>query len=247
MITLLMALFMVLFSISSVNISKFRTLQQALHAAFSGHILPGGSAVAQPGSQDTSHHDTATTAIQTIVPLTPRVATPTNKRAAQALRARAEQSDFLHLKQLLDAYAMAHGFADQVHTAVEHRGLVVRVLTDKVLFASGQAELLPLGMPLLNEIADLLNVDHRHPILVEGHTDDQPIHSYLFPSNWELSTARATTVVRFLIGRSIARRRLGAAGYADLHPIASNATDAGRARNRRVEIVLQRLFDAPQG
>ena len=66
-----------------------------------------------------------------------------------------------------------------------------------------------------------------------------------FPSNWELSTARATTVVRYLIAHGVNRERLGAAGYADLHPIDSNATAAGRALNRRVEIVLQRLYPVP--
>ena len=93
----------------------------------------------------------------------------------------------------------------------------------------------------------MLNVDRSHPIVVEGHTDNVPISSAQFPSNWELSTARATTVVRFLISRGLDRNRLSASGYADLHPIASNATAAGRELNRRVEIVLQRLNPDLQG
>ncbi|MGZ4266752.1 MAG: OmpA/MotB family protein, partial [Solirubrobacteraceae bacterium] len=84
-----------------------------------------------------------------------------------------------------------------------------------------------------------------HPITVEGHTDNVPISSSQYPSNWELSTDRATTVVRYLIAKGVNRERLGAVGYADLHPIASNATTAGRARNRRVEIVLQRINPVP--
>jgi chemotaxis protein MotB len=88
----------------------------------------------------------------------------------------------------------------------------------------------------------LLNVDHKHPITVEGNTDNQPIQSSLFPSNWELSTDRATTVVRYLIAHGVQDQRLSAAGYADLHPLAANATATGRARNRRVDIVLDRIY-----
>jgi chemotaxis protein MotB len=121
----------------------------------------------------------------------------------------------------------------------------VRVLTDKLLFNSGEANLQPEGDPLLEEVATLLNVDKSHPITVEGNTDNQPIATAQFPSNWELSTARATTVVRFLIAHSVSAGRLAAAGYAALHPVDSNATDAGRSRNRRVDIVLMRLNPVP--
>jgi chemotaxis protein MotB len=157
----------------------------------------------------------------------------------------AEQDNFVKLKQKLDAYAKAHGFGNKVQTVIERRGLVVRVLTDNLLFDSGSATLQPGADQLLNEVAQLLNLDPTHPITVEGHTDNQPIATAQFPSNWELSTARATNVVRFLISRGVNRYRLGAVGYADLHPIASNATAAGRAHNRRVEIVLMRLNPVP--
>jgi chemotaxis protein MotB len=153
-----------------------------------------------------------------------------------------EQTSFQHLKQELDAYARAHGFAKQVQTLIDRQGLIVRVLTDKLLFASGQARLEAVGDPLLVEVAHLLNVDQKHQITVEGNTDNVPIASSQFPSNWELSTARATTVVRYLIAHGVAAGRLGAAGYAALHPLAPNTTAAGRARNRRVDIVLQRLY-----
>ena len=72
---------------------------------------------------------------------------------------------------------------------------------------------------------------------MEGNTDNVPIASSQFPSNWELSTARATTIVRYLIAHGVAAQRLGAAGYADLHPVATNKTAAGRSLNRRVDIV----------
>src|SRR5947209_7066416 len=248
MITLLMALFMVLFSISSVNISKFKTLQESLKAAFSGSVLPGGKSLLQSGSQSTKAHSPATSEVPSIVPLTPNVPKPgdisrsdLSKITRAAAAAKQEQSNFQHLKQQLDAFLRGHGLAGRVQTQISRRGLVVRVLTDKLLFDSGQADLKPGAQPLLNEIASLLNVDQQHPIDVEGHTDSVPIATSQYPSNWELSTARATTVVRYLIHEGVGRQRIAASGYADLHPISSNHTDAGRARNRRVEIVLQRL------
>ena len=276
MLTLLFALFMVLFSISSVNISKYQVLQQSLKAAFSGSILPGGRAILQSGSESTAQHTPATAAVPSIVPLVP---TPTSRsssstgavntpaaHAAKVVTAAAnkpvttaqlqaalnsmsasvaEQDSFKALQKKLNAYAKAHGFSSQVQTVIERRGLVVRVLTDKLLFDSGQATLQPEGDPLLEEVATLLNLDKRHPITVEGNTDNQPIATAQFPSNWELSTARATTVVRFLIAHGVSAGRLAAAGYADLHPVNPNATAAGRARNRRVDIVLMRLNPVP--
>jgi chemotaxis protein MotB len=252
MITLLMALFMVLFSISSVNISKYQTLQQSLKAAFSGSILSGGRAIMQSGSESTSAHTPATAEVPSIVPLTPSIPKPSQTTAqvtqqiSKALQtvnaANQEQASFLKLQRELNAYARSHGFSNQVQAVIDERGLVVRVLTDKLLFDSGSAELQTAGLPLLQEIAHLLNVDHKHPITVEGNTDNQPIHSAQFPSNWELSTDRATTVLRYLIAHGVAEQRLSATGYAALHPLASNATAAGRASNRRVDIVLNRIY-----
>ena len=272
MLTLLFALFMVLFSISSVNISKYQVLQQSLKSAFSGSILPGGHAILQSGSESTSAHTPATAEVPSIVPLVP---TPTSRSSSSTGSANStitssastsakpmtsaelqaalnsmsasvsEQDTFVALKAKMDAYAKAHGFGDKVQTIIERRGLVVRVLTDNLLFTSGSATLQPGADKLLDEVAQLLNLDPSHPITVEGHTDNQPIATAQFPSNWELSTTRATNVVRFLISRSVSASRLGAVGYADLHPIASNATAAGRAENRRVEIVLMRLNPVP--
>ncbi len=258
MITLLMALFMVLFSISSVNISKVQSLQESLRAAFSGNILPGGKAIAKPGSTANASHAPTATPLQAIVPISPQSITnpeaPTHASSSASASAtaqsattnvsaaRAEQSNFEHLKHELDAYAAKHGFGQNVHTTIEQRGLVIRVLTDSLLFASGSATLDAQGDPLLSEVADLVNVDQTHPIAVEGNTDAVPVQGGIFPSNWELSTARASTVVRYLIGKGVDPQRLTAIGYASLRPIASNATAAGRALNRRVEIVLQRLY-----
>jgi len=255
MITLLMALFMVLFSISSVNISKYESLQKSLKSAFSGSILTGGKAILQAGSESTSNHSPAEADVPSIVPLQSTTPNPDqglseaqiNESLAQIAAAKREQDAFVALARKLNAYARAHGFADQVQTSVQRRGLVVRVLTDQLLFDSGQATLKPIGKPLLTEVAKMLDVDRSPPIVVEGYTDNVPISTPQFPSNWELSTARATTVVRYLITQGVDMDRLGAAGYAYLHSLASNATAAGRQLNRRVEIVLERLNPLPTG
>ncbi len=251
MITLLMALFMVLFSISSVNISKFKTLQKSLKAAFSGNILPGGKAIAQQGSTANASQKPATAELQAIEPVATEGSSPLSNStahgtstvtvAAHAVAAQKEAESFARIKQQLDAYAAKHGFSKSVKTSIERQGLVIRVLTDDLLFASGQATLDSKADSLLGEIGGLLGLVNTHPIQVEGNTDDVPIHSAAFPSNWELSTARASTVVRFLVGRGVGASRLTAMGFANQRPLASNSTAAGRARNRRVEIVVPRI------
>jgi chemotaxis protein MotB len=242
MITLLLALFVVLFAISSVNSSKVKALQQSLRDAFSGKVMSGGEAIMETGNS------VSVRTLQSqprIIPSSPSLGQPAGAAAQAALAARREEDELQQLKRQLDAFAAAHGFKAQVETVVTQRGLVVRLLTDNVLFDSGLADLKGQGLPLLAEVGTLLGVDRVHPIVVEGHTDDVPISTSKFASNWELSTARASAVVRWLIGRSLPARRFSASGYADLHPLASNGTDAGRARNRRVEIVLQRIHNLP--
>jgi len=252
MITLLMALFMVLFSISSVNISKYQTLQKSLRAAFSGNILPGGKAISQQGSTANASHAPATTELQALEPVATMGASPLQNSTAhgpggaaasaqQAAAAQHQSSVFTQIKAELNAYAARHGFSKSVSTTIEARGLVIRVLTDSLLFSSGQATLDLRAHSLLSEIGGLLNIDQTHPIAVEGNTDDVPIQGAQFASNWELSTARASTVVRYLIEHGVGASRLSAAGYAEQRPIASNATATGRAKNRRVEIVLRRI------
>jgi chemotaxis protein MotB len=243
MITLLLALFVVLYAISSVNVSKFKTLQDSLRDAFNGNVVNGGSSIMETGRSAT--RETPDAVIPNITPPTPQIASPRSRAQAAALAARREQQEFQRIKQQIEQYARAHGLGNQVEAVIARRGLVVRLLTDRVLFDSGQAALKAQGMPLLGHVGNLLNIDKIHPILVEGHTDDVPINTAQFRSNWELSTARATEVVRYLIGRGVPDRRFGASGYADLHPIGPNATDQGRARNRRVEVVLQRLHAPP--
>jgi chemotaxis protein MotB len=115
-------------------------------------------------------------------------------------------------------------------------------MVDRVLFDSGQAQVKPAGVKVLQQVGDVLKTVTDKQIRIEGHTDNVPISSKLqdrFKTNWELSTARATTVVRYLIDQGgVDRQYLSAVGYADTHPIASNDSDEGRSSNRRIEIVL---------
>ncbi len=115
-------------------------------------------------------------------------------------------------------------------------------MVDRVLFDSGQAQVKPAGLKVLKQVSDVLTKVSDKQIRIEGHTDNVPISTKLqdkFKSNWELSTARATTVVRYLIDHGrLDRQYLSAVGYADTHPQASNETESGRATNRRIEIVL---------
>jgi chemotaxis protein MotB len=234
MITLLMALFMVLFSISSVNISKYQTLQQSLKAAFNGSPLPGGVSIATTGSSAQANQAPQTSELQTIVPPTPTLGTPKGSTSVQG-----EQQNLAALEHQLNSYAAAHGFAKEIQVSLNPEGLQVTVLTDQLLFASGQATINPAATPLLDEITSLVE-QTSSPVVVSGYTDSIPTDSTLYPSNWELSTARASAVVRFLIDRGVVATRLTAQGFAALYPVASNATADGRARNRRVVIQIAR-------
>lgn len=115
-------------------------------------------------------------------------------------------------------------------------------IVDKIIFPSGKAELSERGINVLKRVGEILKQTKDRYIKVEGHTDNVPIHKKLqerFPSNWHLSVARATNVVRFLNEKvGIAAKRLEAAGFADSRPIATNRTRRGRAKNRRIEILL---------
>jgi len=261
MITLLMALFMVLFSISSVNISKYQTLQESLHAAFSGSVLPGGVSIEQAGGTVSKVVLPSTSASQAIMPpstaahqakgtsiapSTPKLGVPKGSTHAQRVQqaAQLEQSQFVELRARLQAYAKAHGFARDVRVSIVKQGLLVQVLTDRLLFNSGSATLDPQGLPLLAEIGSLLE-QVGNPINITGYTDSIPQDSPQFPSNLWLSSGRADTVEQFLTSRGLNSTRVYAIGRGPLDPVASNATAGGRALNRRVVIELVRVGPPP--
>jgi chemotaxis protein MotB len=229
MITLLMALFMVLFSISSVNKSKYVVLQKSLKDAFSGRVLPGGKGIAE------SEAPTG----RVLSPPIPATAPVSSKGVKQTREA--ESREFQELKRRIDHYTAKAGLSGQVTTKVTADGLLIRLLTDKLLFDSGSAVPNPASGPLLREVGGALASDAaKHAVQVKGFTDDVPIRSAQFPTNWELSAARASAVVRTLITDHVSAERLTASGRGQLDPITENDTPDGRALNRRVEILLPR-------
>ena len=244
MITLLMALFVVLWSMGSTDAAKYDALSASLKDAFSGQILPGGEAILLPGSTSQSAPAAPEPPLPAIKPTSEGKGTGTDDGTRSDAPAR-EEEDLQKLKREIDAYAQSHGLKDEVQTEVMRRGLVVRVLTDKILFESGSAAIKPQSGQLLDALGRLLKTQVRNPIHVEGNTDSVPVSGGGFQTNWELSTTRATSVLRALIARGVWPGRLAAVGYADRQPIATNETEGGRRRNRRVELVVMRKSAAP--
>jgi chemotaxis protein MotB len=118
------------------------------------------------------------------------------------------------------------------------RGQIVLALATDVLFDEGKIEIKPDGKTAITEVATALKGVSARRFQVAGHTDTFPIHNKTFPSNWELSTARAVAVVKLLVEKGVKADSVSAAGYAEFDPMQSNGTDKGRAKNRRIEIVL---------
>jgi len=126
---------------------------------------------------------------------------------------------------------------DRVEVSVHGAGVNLEI-SESILFPPASADLTPGGTTILRKLADALSVQ-SYPLSVEGHTDSTPIQTAHYPSNWELSTARASTVARHLIKWGVSAERIRAIGYADTRPRAENLTPEGRSRNRRVSLVLQ--------
>jgi chemotaxis protein MotB len=248
MMTLLFAVFVVLFAISSTNISKVKLLEQSLQEAFSGPVLTGGRAMMNTG--DTSDGTDQSPPEKPLPSLTPAQAlaqamSPQDAEEA-AKQAQAEERSFQALKKRIDKLAEKAGLAEKMSTTVTPDGLKIRLITDGVLFDSGSAVVKAGGRPTLEEIGRIIDQEASHPVQVEGHTDDRPIATSQYPSNWQLSGARAAAVVQQLNGAGVSGKRMSLAGYAAQHPVAGNATPGGRAKNRRVEIILTRLHGAIQ-
>jgi chemotaxis protein MotB len=247
MMTLLFAVFVVLYAISSTNVSKVKALQQSLQDAFSGPVFSGGRAMQQTGD---SSSDTERSAAEPPLPsLSPVQALQASMAAAkadndEAQQAGQEEQDFQALKRRIDKLVKEAGLGPKVSTTVSLRGLKVKLLTDDLFFDSGSASINVRALPVLDRIGHIIAEERGHPVQVEGHTDDRPISTAQFPSNWQLSGARAGAVVQRLGAAGVAAKRMSLGGYGAQHPVASNSSLAGRGKNRRVEIVLTRLHGA---
>lgn len=255
MITLVMAFFIMLYAMSRVDLVRFEKTAFAIRAGFgqakatdSSRVMTGGGSTDFPpryrvvekneliknamrrsdeqvgaggGAQDINNDEAKAADDQVAKGMSKQEAAKLSK-VGQTIKQRLGQ----------------RGLAKNVDILVDERGLVVRIKSDNILFELGKADLKKDSVPLLNTLAATLK-SVPNVVRVEGHTDILPISTLRYPSNWELSTARASSVIRYWLATgALSPSRLSAAGYADSRPVASNATGYGRALNRRVEVVV---------
>lgn len=229
-ITLLFAFFVVMYAISSVNEGKYRVLTDSLTSVF--HQIPRSDEPIQVGELGRT--------LQIVDNLTP----PDEGGGTDRL-ARLDEQQYEQLKQIQSMSELSRQLADTLRpyeesgqlSVISGDGRVEVRINSKMLFGSGSAALSGDALRVLNEVADILQLT-RNLIHVEGHTDNIPISTREFPSNWELSAARAASVVHFLSQQGLAPARLAAVGYGEFQPLVPNDSEQGRARNRRVSLVI---------
>jgi chemotaxis protein MotB len=147
------------------------------------------------------------------------------------------ESNLAKIFDNLEELAQQFNLQDKINLAFTHEGLVMR-LSEHALFDLGAADISVEALPLLQKVGTIIS-NTAYLIRIEGHTDNLPIHTAQFPSNWELSTARAVNVLRYFIkNHNIDPRRLAAEGFSEFHPLAANDRPENRAKNRRVEIIF---------
>ncbi len=217
-VTLLFAFFVVMYSISSVNETKYKTFSDSLNSAFSIRPIPANVAV-MPNEQE-----------QLLKALV-------DKRTARLGEQQRKIQDRMNklassLKQVMSP------LIDQrlVNINPTKRGVEIDI-SASLLFRTGEAVLQPDALNVLRQVSVVL-INEELPIEVEGHTDDIPILTKQFPSNWELSSARASSVVRMMIGNGVPEKRLSVVGLASNQPLAPNDSPENRAKNRRVSITI---------
>lgn len=206
LITLLLAFFIIMYSISQVDLNKFKSVSKALNLALDG------SDRHQEAGWGNSYSD-------------------------GKIRHRDPKGDLSVLKQSIDDIAVKMNMGLEISTQLQKRGLVIHI-SESAFFDPGKADLKPQAMQIFDLLAvELLKIHNQTRI--EGHTDNLPINTPKFPSNWELSTARATNCLRYLVERhNFPPERISALGYAEFRPIATNSNVEGRNKNRRVDIVV---------
>jgi chemotaxis protein MotB len=234
-ITLLFAFFVVLYASSQVDKRKVGKLSMAIQIAFQELGVFPASTTQIPVDLDEPMPFSTVQAIQNVKHNAElrRIASPPE----ESLSASSEDSDIATLQTELSEALRNEIALREVAMHRESEGLVIS-LRDFGFFDSGSATIKPESLSALDRIASLLTI-RTYKLRIEGHTDNIPIHTAQMASNWELSTARASAIVRVLIvDHHFPPDRLSAAGYAQYHPIASNLTAQGRAQNRRVDIVV---------
>lgn len=210
MITLLTAFFLMMYSMSVMSKGKFTQVANSVRSGFSG-VLNGGQSILNGGG---AHSDKAGVRPDTLY--------QNYKEAMQNLRAYVEQ----------------HKLGGKVSVREDERGVIISLISDNMLFVRGRADLNNSNADVLKQVAKILKAVPNN-IQIEGHTCDLPIHTATFPSNWELSSARAGTILRYFTEtQKQPSKRFVAAGYADTKPLAPNSSEGNRAKNRRVDIVI---------
>jgi chemotaxis protein MotB len=220
MITLLMALFIVMYAISNTDIRKLTVLAQSLSAAFNADVMTGQQAISINDGQDT-----------------------TLQEAQSASGASPVQSDLKAIQAALEDYAIGVGLGGEVEVGMAPQGIVIR-LNDAMLFSSGRAHLDAHALNLVDRVVGIIG-PLPNKIRIEGNTDDQAPDGVLYSSNWDLSTDRALSVLKAMIEDGMDPGRLTAQGNAQYNPLAENKDDASRAKNRRVDIVVIYAGDSP--
>ena len=257
-ITLLFAFFVVMYSISSVNEDKYRVLSNALVGAFNDKPINLRVQQVVPLVDTPLYNDVLSAANQ---PESQQLVIPLRSDTGEAVTAeasRAPEFEDQFSQQALDAAEQeVHAISDAVEQRmqpsideelikVERNKFWLEVeIKSSLLFESGRSALIPSAVPLLLELADIL-AELPNRIHVEGFTDNQPIRTPVFPSNWELSAARAAAVVRLFERHGVAPSRMASIGYGEYQPVADNDTEAARARNRRVVLVVLAAMDGKE-
>ncbi len=228
-ITLLFAVFVTLYAMSQSDKKKTEEVMQSIQQSF-GMVQAGAPSPKMnilPSSQ------------MSITPsIKPEVSVMPGSRGARGMgKTRATEKDFRQIKSSIEAYLVKQGAQSKVNLTITRRGLIVS-LKEAGFFDSGQAQIKPSAYELINTIAEVMT-QYNNPLRLEGHTDNVPINTSQFPSNWELSTARAVNGLKYLIRNfGVDPDKISVAGYAEFRPMADNATPEGRAKNRRVDLVM---------
>lgn len=220
-ITLLFAFFVVMYSLSVINEGKYRLLSNSIVAAFNKNVVAVDvTPIASQG-------------VPQIMLNKPSIAI-NPKYEEEKRQAKSKMRNIA--REVMDALGPL-AKEGQVRVTEGLLGVTIEI-NASLLFSPGEAKLAPAAAAALSSVAQVLSPTD-FPILVEGHSDNLPISTPMFPSNWELSGARASSVVRLFIDNGVAAKRLTATGYADQRPVEDNATPEGRGRNRRVAITIE--------
>jgi chemotaxis protein MotB len=238
LVTLLFALFTVMYAVSSVNLGKFRVLSDSMVAAFNGtpkSIAPISVGDRPPGKGgEKPLAGVQPTTLMKIKTAAPSIAI--NGKNGAGSTSDVSSGSLQRMQRQVEAAMKTLIDAKMVSVRREDHWLDIEINTD-ILFPSGAAGFAPAAAPVLDKLAEVLR-PFPNPIRVEGHTDDRPIRTSEFPSNWELSAARAASVVHQLTRQGVDPLRLEIVGYGETRPLQSNDTPEGRNANRRVAILV---------